>query len=77
MCSLHVNGTNAHNIGVQNNIGIYKRVTLNRNKSSGHHQLYVVLTDKTMKLIFSFKIKTNYTAWKFLKYINEVAPALV
>ena len=33
MRSLRINGTNAHNIQVQNNVDIYKRLVLNRNNN--------------------------------------------
>ena len=62
MRSLRVNGTNAHDIQVQNNLDIYKRLILNRNRRSVHHNFHVFLTGKTVRLIaLSFKIKTKYS----------------
>ena len=47
MRSLRRNGTNAHDIQVQNNEYIYKILILNWNRRSGHHNFHVFLTGKT------------------------------
>ena len=61
MRSLHINGTNTHDIQVQNNVDIYKRLILNRHMRSGHHNFHVFLTGKTIRLVtLSFNIKTKY-----------------
>ena len=60
MHSLHINGMNAYDIQVQNNVDIYKRLILNWNRRSGHHNFHVFLTGKTVRLVaLSFKIKTK------------------
>ena len=41
-----MNGTNAHDIQVQNNVDVYKRLILNRKRRSGHHYFHVFLTGK-------------------------------
>ena len=57
MRSLRINATNAHNIWVQNNVGIYERLIGNQNRRSGHHNFHVFLTAKSVRFIaLSFEI---------------------
>ena len=64
MRSLRINGTNAHDIQVQNNADIYKRLIFYRNRRSGHHNFHVFLTGKTARLVaLSFKIKRKYSSF--------------
>ena len=80
LCSLRINGTNdGHNMRVQNNVDIYKRLILNRNRRSGHHNFHVFLTGKNSAIhrhhivirnqnkIFYLFIAQFYN-WSFLKH---------
>ena len=81
MRSLRMNGTNAHDIQVQNNVDIYKRLISNRKRRSRHHNFQVFLRGRTVRLVaLSLKPKPNIVTliaqlynWSFFERSYELA----